>query len=178
MTFNLTLSLLAILALVAISGFFAGSETALTAVSKARMYHLANEGSWRARQVNALIADRERLIGALLLGNTFVNILASAVATSVSLRLFERGGVAIATFAMTAFILIFGEVLPKTLAIARTDRMALAVAIPLRFFVALLMPVLATVQFVVWRVLRVFGIRETGVEPVLTAQDEIRGAID
>ena len=178
MTFNLTLSLLAILGLIAVSGFFAGSETALTAVSKARMYHLANEGSWRAKQVNALISDRERLIGALLLGNTFVNILASAVATSVSLQLFERGGVAIAAFVMTAFILIFGEVLPKTLGIARTDRMALAVAAPLRVFVALLMPVLSAVQFVVWRVLRIFGIRESSVESVLTAQDEIRGAID
>jgi Mg2+/Co2+ transporter CorB len=178
MTLNLTLSLFAIAGLVEVSGFFAGSETALTAVSKARMYHLANEGSWRAKQVNALIADRERLIGALLLGNTFVNILASAVATSVSLRLFERGGVAIATFVMTAFILIFGEVLPKTLGIARTDRMALAVAAPLRIFVAVLKPVLSAVQFLVWRVLRVFGIREAGVESVLTAQEEIRGAID
>jgi Mg2+/Co2+ transporter CorB len=178
MTLNLTLSFLAIAALIAISGFFAGSETALTAVSKARMYHLANEGSWRARQVNALIADRERLIGALLLGNTFVNILASALATSVSLRLFERGGVAIAAFVMTGFILIFGEVLPKTLGIARTDRMALAVAAPLRLFVAVLKPVLMTVQFIVWRVLRLFGIRGASLESVLTAQDEIRGAID
>src|SRR5450631_367567 len=126
MTFSLTLSLLAILALLAISGFFAGSETALTAVSKARMHHLASEGSWRAKQVNYLIADRERLIGALLLGNTFVNILASALATSVSLRMFTEGGVVIATLAMTAFILIFAEVLPKTLAIVRTDRLALA----------------------------------------------------
>src|SRR5690242_14489107 len=132
MTFNLTLSLIAILVLLLLSGFFAGSETALTAVSKARMHHLANEGSWTAKQVNYLIADRERLIGALLLGNTFVNILASAVATSLSLRLLQEGGVVIATLIMTTVILVFAEVLPKTLAIARTDRMALAVAFPVR----------------------------------------------
>ena len=178
MTLNLTLSLIAILLLLAISGFFAGSETALTAVSKARMYHLANEGSRRAKQVNALIADRERLIGAVLLANTFVNILASALATSVSLQLFTEGGVVIATVAMTIFILIFAEVLPKTLAIARTDRMALAVAFPLRLFVVLFAPIVSAVQFIVWRLLRLFGLRQIEGEPVLTAQEEIRGAID
>ena len=178
MTFNLTLSLLAIFGLLAISGFFAGSETALTAVSKARMHHLASEGSWRAKQVNYLIADRERLIGAILLANTFINILASALATSVALRLFTEGGVAIATILMTAFILIFAEVLPKTLAIARTDRMALAVAPLLRLFVILFAPVVSTVQFIVWRLLRLFGLRESAGEPVLTAQEEIRGAIE
>src|SRR4051812_46685939 len=105
MTLTITLSLVAIAALLFFAAFFAGSETALTAVSKARMHHLAGEGSARAKQVNFLIADRERLIGALLLGNTFVNILASSVATSLSLRLFNEGGVAIATIAMTVFIL-------------------------------------------------------------------------
>jgi Mg2+/Co2+ transporter CorB len=178
MTFNLTLSLIAILVLLVLSGFFAGSETALTAVSKARMHHLANEGSWAAKRVNYLIADRERLIGALLLGNTFVNILASAVATSLSLKLFQEGGVVIATLIMTSVILVFAEVLPKTLAIARTDRMALAVAFPVRVLVAVLAPIVAAVQFFVWRVLRLFGLKHTGAEPVLTVQEEIRGAID
>jgi Mg2+/Co2+ transporter CorB len=178
MTFSLTLSLIAILALLGISGFFAGSETALTAVSKARMHHLASEGSWRAKQVNHLIANRERLIGALLLGNTFVNILASALATSVSLHLFTEGGVVITTLAMTTFILIFAEVLPKTLAIVRTDRMALSVAVPLRLFVVLLAPIVSTVQFIVWRLLRLLGMRQNEGEPVLTAQEEIRGAIE
>ena len=178
MTFNLGLSFVVIFTLLVMSGFFAGSETALTAVSKARMHHLANEGSWGAKQVNYLIGDRERLIGALLLGNTFVNILASALATSVSLMLFPKGGIAIVTLAMTAIILIFAEVLPKTLAIARTDRMALALAFPVRILVALLAPIVATVQFFVWRVLRLFGMRQANGKPVLTAQEEIRGAID
>jgi len=128
--------------------------------------------------VNYLISDRERLIGALLLGNTFVNILASALATSVALALFDEGGVAIATLAMTAIILIFAEVLPKTLAITRTDRMALAVAYSVRVLVALLTPILKAVQFVVWGVLRLFGLRDEEAKPVLTAQEEIRGAID
>ena len=109
MTFNLTASLLVILALLTLSAFFAGSETALTAVSKARMHRLAGAGSWRAKQAISLIADRERLIGALLLGNTFINILASAVATSVALQYFGTSGVVIATVAMTGIILIFTD---------------------------------------------------------------------
>jgi Mg2+/Co2+ transporter CorB len=177
MTLNFWLSIAGILVLLAFSAFFAGAETALTAVSKARMHHLASEGSPAARHVNRLIGDRERLIGAMLLGNTFVNILSSALATSIALMLFDHGGVAIAAFVMTAVILIFAEVLPKTLAIARTDRMALAVARPARLFVALLAPVVATVQFIVWRVLRLFGLRESGTEMV-TAEEEIRGAIE
>jgi Mg2+/Co2+ transporter CorB len=178
MTLNLTLSIAAIAALLVLSAFFAGSETALTAVSKARMHHLAHEGSRRAQHVNYLIANRERLIGALLLGNTFVNILASALATSVSLQLYREGGVAITAVVMTSVILIFSEVLPKTLAIARTDRMALTVAFAVRLFVTLLAPIVATVQFLVWRILRLFGLRDTEGEPALTAQEEIRGAID
>ena len=178
MPLDVTLSLIALFALLVFAAFFAGAETALTAVSKARMYHLANEGSTRAKQVLYLINNRERLIGALLLGNTFVNILSSSLATSIALRFFDEGGVVITALVMTAIILIFGEVLPKTLAIARTDHMALAVAYPVRLFVALLSPVLSTVQFIVWRVLKLFGLKQTAGEPVLTAQEEIRGAID
>jgi Mg2+/Co2+ transporter CorB len=86
--------------------------------------------------------------------------------------------VVIAALVMTAIILIFGEVLPKTLAIARTDHTALAVAYPVRLFVALLSPVLSAVQFMVWGILKLFGLKQTPGEPVLTAQEEIRGAID
>ena len=175
---DIALSLGAIVFLLILSGFFAGSETALTAVSGARMHHLANEGSWRAKHVNALIANRERLIGAMLLGNTFVNIMASALATSVALAYFSTGGVAIVTFAMTAVILVFAEVLPKTFAIARTDRMALAVAPLVRVFVAVLAPIVKTVQYIVWRVLAIFGVRAEFDDEDVTPHEEIRGAID
>src|SRR5204863_8489647 len=96
MTLDITLSLIAIFALLIFAAFFAGAETALTAVSKARMYHLASEGSTRAKQVLYLIGNRERLIGALLLGNTFVNILASSLATLIAISLFDEGAVVIA----------------------------------------------------------------------------------
>lgn len=168
----------AIVVLLLASAFFSGSETALTAVSRARMYHLANEGNRAAGFVAKLIEDRERLIGALLLGNNFVNILASSLATSVLVATVGEGAVAIATLVMTAVILIFAEVLPKTLAIARTDQFALGVSRVVRVIVSVLAPVVAAVQFLVWHVLGLVGVRADAAVPVLSAHEEIRGAID
>src|SRR5580704_7650172 len=134
----LVTTLFVIVLLLAISAFFSGSETALTAVSRGRMHQLEKDGSRAAGCVNKLVEDRERLIGALLLGNTFINILASSLMTSaLEARLGPRA-VAITTALMTAIILIFAEVMPKTLAIARTDRFALFVARPLRVVVSVL----------------------------------------
>ena len=178
MTLELLLYLSVIVVLLAVSAFFSGSETALTAVSKVRMHHLAQEGSRRAAHVSALIAKRESLIGAILLGNNFVNILASALATWIALEIFGASGIAIATMVMTVFVLVFSEVMPKSVAITHTDRMALAVARPIRLVVTVLAPIVAMVKFIVWRILNLFGIRQDGEIPVLTAHEEIRGAIN
>jgi len=168
----------AIIVLLAVSGFFSGCETALTAVSRGKMFQLEKEGSRRAGWVNQLTGERERMIGALLLCNTFVNILASALATSTLEAHFGARAVPIATAIMTVVILIFAEVLPKTLAIARTDRMALAVALPVIGVVKVVAPAVSAVQFVVWRVLALFGISQHDVQPVLPAHEEIRGTVD
>ncbi len=167
-----------IILLLALSAIFAGSETALTAVSRGKMFQLEKEGSRRAAGVNKLISQRERMIGSLLLINTFLNILASSLATSVLETNFGARAVPIATAVMTVAILIFAEVLPKTLAIARTDRFALTVALPVRWMVSLVAPVVDAVQFVVWRVLWVFGIHRDEFSPVLPAHEEIRGTVD
>lgn len=163
--------------LLGFGAFFSGSETALTAVSRGRMHQLEKDGSRSARDVNHLVGDRERLIGALLLGNTFVNILASSIATMVLESRFGSRTVFVATAVMTVLILIFAEVLPKTLAIARTDRFALAVATPVRLVVTVLAPVVNAVQYLVWRVLALFGLRQQDVEEV-QAHEEIRGTVD
>jgi Mg2+/Co2+ transporter CorB len=175
---TLVLITFAPIALLLVCGaFFAGSETALTAVSRGRMHQLETEGSRAARNVNLLVANRERMVGALLLGNTFVNILASSLATSILESRFGPRTVFVTTAVMTVLILIFVEVLPKTLAIARTDRFALAVATPVRWVVFLLAPVVNAVQFLVWRVLAVFGVREQDDE-LVEAHDEIRGTVN
>ncbi len=170
-----TLGVIALLLIV--SAFFSGSETALTAVSRGRMHQLEKDGSRAARNVNRLVADREKLIGALLLGNTFINILASSLATQLLETRFGPRAVAVTTAVMTVTILVFAEVLPKTLAIARTDRFALAVAGPLRRVVSILAPIAAAVQWLVWRVLFLFGVEPREDETTEAVHEEIRGAI-
>ena len=170
-----TLGVIALLLVV--SAFFSGSETALTAVSRGRMHQLEKDGNRAARNVNRLVANRERLIGALLLGNTFVNILASSLATQLLEARLGPRAVAVTTAVMTLAILVFAEVLPKTLAIVRTDRFALAVAAPLRRVVAVLAPIVAAVQWLVWRVLFLFGVAPRAEESTEAAHEEIRGAV-
>src|SRR6195952_3960265 len=154
----LVTTLIVVAVLLSLSAVFAGSETALTAVSRGRMHQLEKDGSRAAANVNRLVEDRERLIGALLLGNTFINILASSLMTAALEERLGHRTVAITTAIMTVVILVFAEVMPKTLAIARTDRFALFVAVPLRLIVSILAPIVASVQWVVWRVLSLFGV--------------------
>jgi Mg2+/Co2+ transporter CorB len=171
-------TLIFIVVLLAVSAFFSGSETALTAVSRGRMHQLEKDGSRAAGCVNTLVEDRERLIGALLLGNTFINILASSLMTSaLETRLGPRA-VAFTTAIMTAVILIFAEVMPKTLAIARTDRFALFVARPLRLVVAVLAPIVMAVQWLVWQVLSLFGVGAEEEPGSDEAHDDIRGSVE
>jgi Mg2+/Co2+ transporter CorB len=169
-------SLVAIGVLVMLSGLFSGSETALTATSRARMHQLESEGDKRAARVSKLIADRESLIGAILLGNNVVNILASALATALFLKLFGQAGVAYATVIMTAVVLVFGEVLPKTYAISNPDRAAMAVARPILWAVRLFGPIVAAVKFIVRSLLKTFGVRAEG--DVMSPHEEIRGHIE
>jgi Mg2+/Co2+ transporter CorB len=168
----------AIAILLAVSAFFSGSETALTAVSRGRMHQMEKDGSRAAANVNRLVENREKLIGSVLLGNTFINILASSLMTSALESQLGPRAVAITTGLMTVIILVFAEVLPKTLAIARTDRFALFVASPLRIIIAVLAPVVASVQWLVWRVLVLFGVRPGAEESSEAAHEEIRGSIE
>ncbi len=168
----------AIAILLAVSAFFSGSETALTAVSRGRMHQMEKDGSRAAANVNRLVENREKLIGSVLLGNTFINILASSLMTSALESQLGPRAVAITTGLMTVIILVFAEVLPKTLAIARTDRFALFVASPLRIIIAVLAPVVASVQWLVWRVLFLFGVRPGAEESSEAAHEEIRGSIE
>lgn len=178
MTTALIITAIAILLLIASSAFFSGSETALTAASPARMHELERKGDSRARIVNRLITSRERLIGAVLLGNNLVNILASALATSLFLTLFGDAGVVYATIVMTALVLVFAEVLPKTYAINNSDRMALVVAPILRVVVRLFGPITVAVEVIVKTILKQLGADITRSIDEATAHEEIRGAID
>ena len=168
---------LAVLCLLLMSAFFSGSETGLTAASRARMHHLENQGDERAELVGKLLERQERLIGAILLGNNLVNILASALATSIFLSLFGDVGVAYATLVMTALVLIFAEVLPKTYALANADRVALTVAPAIRACVYLFAPIVSGVQAIVRSTLRLLGADGEN-DFSDNSDEELRGTID
>ncbi len=178
MTLGLGITLGAILGLLLVSAFFSGSETALTVASRASMHTLEEDGNSRARIVNRLLLNRERLIGAILLSYNLANIAASALATSVLLSIFGDAGVAYATIVMTVLVVVFAEVLPKTYAIVNADRMALSVAPIIRLTVAVLAPVTAAMQILVRQTLRLFGISVSPDTEVLSVHEELRGAID
>ena len=143
--------------LLVLSGFFSGSETALTAASKSRLHNLEKEGNKRAGLVNRIRERKDRMIGALLLGNNLVNILASAFATSVLIGIFGEAGVVYATLVMTLLVLIFAEVLPKTYALRHSDKMAMAIAPVMRVVIWLFFPIAAAVNKIVSFTLRLFG---------------------
>jgi Mg2+/Co2+ transporter CorB len=172
------LSIAIILVCLMLSFFFAGSETALMAFSRARMLRLEKKGNRNAGIVNRLLDQRERLIGALLLGNNAVNIAASSLATSLFLLWFGDVGVIYATIIMTVLVVVFAEVLPKTVAINDPDRIALATSNAIHWVVRLLGPVLIAIEALVRSILRVAGWRVGDDKPVLSAREELRGAVD
>jgi Mg2+/Co2+ transporter CorB len=140
MTLALGIMLGAAFGLIVLSAFFSGSETALTTSSRARLHELEKRGNQKAGKVLKLKEQPERLIGGILLGNNLVNILASSLATTAFLQLFGESGVIWATLVMTALVLVFGEVMPKTYAIVYPERFSLAVASGIAFTVRILRP--------------------------------------
>jgi Mg2+/Co2+ transporter CorB len=143
--------------LLILSGFFSGSETALTAASRSRLHNWAKEGNKRAGLVNKIRERKDRMIGALLLGNNLVNIMASALATSVLIKIVGEAGVVYATLIMTALVLIFAEVLPKTYALTHADKMSVAIAPIIRVVIWVFFPVAEAVNRIVRVTLKMFG---------------------
>lgn len=172
------LTILAILGLIGVSGFFSGSETALTAASRARMHSLETSGETRAGTVSSLIERKDRLIGALLIGNNLVNILASALATSLLLSVFGDSGVALATLIMTLLLVVFAEVLPKSWAISTPDRFAMVVSPVVKVFVLVVGPLSSFINWIVRKIMALFGVTFASETSMLTAHEEIRGAVD
>ncbi|ANK80343.1 MAG: hypothetical protein TEF_05720 [Rhizobiales bacterium NRL2] len=177
MDWQIIISIAAIVLLLVLSGFFSGSETALTAASRARMHHLGRLGNKRAVRVSRLVEQKENLIGSILLGNNLVNILASSLATSVLIVLVGDAAVAVATIVMTLLVLIFSEVLPKTYAIRNPDGFALAVAPAIDFLVRMLSPAVYAVQFVVRLTLRALGAHRLA-DNDISVEDELKGTIE
>src|ERR1700736_1887954 len=172
----LTLSI--VIALLLVSAFFSASETALTGASGARMLRLTKQANRAGAVVTSLLAMRERLIGALLLGNNIANIGASALATGIFTAWFGEVGVLYATGVMTAMVVIFAEVLPKTIAINAPDRVALLVARPMKLMVYILGPLLTVIEAIVRLLMRLLGVKIGANQSILSPFERLRGAVD
>ena len=166
-----------VLLCLAISAFFSAAETALTAASRSRMHALENDGDPRARIVNRLLLARERLIGAMLIGDTLFKIGAAAFAASVLMEIFGASGVIHATLVTAALIVVLSEVTAKTAAMAAPERTALLLARPASWCVVVLGPIAAGVEIVVRLLLRPFAVGGGENQPIPSAQDELRGAV-
>ena len=178
MTLSFWFIVVAIVCLLALSAFFSGSETALTAVSRARIMSMEKSGNTNAGLVMRLMGIQERLIGSLLLSNNLVNILASSLATSLFISNFGELGVVYATIGMTILVVIFAEVLPKSWAIANTEKFALTVAPVVSILVRILGPITDVVTKIVRSVLKMFGVNLDDRSLSLSGYEELRGTVD
>lgn len=174
---TLLVSSLIVLCLIALSAFFSAGETAMTAVSEPRMLAAEKNGNRFAKMVNKILERKDRMIGAMLLGNNLINILASAIMTNVLIGMFGDSGVFYATGVMTVMILIFAEVMPKTLALHRPDKMAMFMAPVMRVVIILFSPITQLISSIVHGTLKFFRVDLSQVDE--DAQVEVlRGAIE
>ena len=174
---TLVLTALAVTVLLLISAFFSGSETALTAASRGMLKAQADKGSRGAKAALSVTDDSESMIGALLLGNNIANILSAALTTALLTDLFGSKGVALATVMVTVLVLVFAEVLPKTIAIISPVPVAILVGPVVKLLIILFTPIVTMVRAFVRLILRVFGLRADPNRHILALREEIAGAI-
>ena len=178
LTSDPVIAVLIVLFCLILSAFFSASETALTAASRARMHTLEIGGDKRAKTANRLLMTRERLIGSMLIGNNVVNIGASAFTTTVLIGFFGEAGVIYATLIMSVLVIVFSEVMPKTIAINKPDQVSLIVARPVSWIVAFLGPLMIAIESFVRLVLRLVQVNIDENKFALTAHEEIKGTVD
>ena len=171
--------LFAILAcLIVISGYFSGSETGMMSLNRYRLKHLANSGHKGAKRVERLLNRPDRLIGLILIGNNLVNILASAIATIIGMRLYGDVGVAIATGALTLVILVFSEVTPKTLAALYPEKVSYTSSILLTALMKVLSPLVVLVNFITNGFIRLLGIKADHTGEDHLSSEELRTVVN
>jgi len=170
--------LLILVLLILLSAFFSGSETALMTLNRYRLKHLTDEGHRGAKLASHLLQRPDRLLGLILLGNNFVNILASALATIICLRLYGEAGIAIATGALTLIVLIFAEVTPKTLAALKPEKVAFIAAYIYTPLLKLLYPLVWLINMFANRLLALFDVHAAEGKKDLLSADEFRAVVN
>lgn len=182
-TSNILLILFLIL-LILLSGFFSSAETSMMSLNRYRLRHAARKGDPRARRITSLLSRPDRLLGIILIGNTFANIFASAVTAIIAARFFGELGVLITTVALTLVILIFAESAPKTLAALYPERLAYPASAILKWLLKILYPLVWVVNLVANGFLRLCGIRfqispleSLTIDELRTLLDETKGKL-
>jgi len=168
----------ALIFLIILSGFFSGSETGLMSLNRYRLRHLADQQNKGALRAQRLLEQPEKLIGLILLGNNFVNILASAIATVIGLRVMGEAGIAVATGVLTFVILIFAEVTPKTLAALHPERFALPSSLVLSPLLKLLYPVVWVINQFTAGIFRILGIKAEDAAGMKLSTEELRVVVN
>ncbi|AJR07575.1 DUF21 domain-containing protein [Photobacterium gaetbulicola] len=164
--------------LLVISGYFSGSETGMMSLNRYKLRHLANQGHRGAKRVEKLLSRPDRLIGLILIGNNLVNILASAIATILGMRLYGDIGVAIATGALTLVVLVFAEVTPKTLATLYPERISFASSVVLQLLMKLLYPLVWFVNGITNGFLMLLGLRVDKTHDGKLSSEELRTVVN
>jgi len=174
--FPFSLSIGALFLLLVLSAFFSGSETALTRARRALLRVRSEQGNKGAKKAEELLDQPERMLSTILLGNNFVNIAASALATTLFVAEFGEAGIIYATIAMTIVVLIFAEVLPKTIAVAHAESIACHVAAPMRSIQSLTAPLITALLALISILKRLLRIPEQTETPL--THKELASMID
>lgn len=174
---SLTLLFSILFILLLFSAFFSSSETALMALNRYRLRHLEHEGHAGAIRASQLLNRPDRLIGLILLGNNFVNIFASAIATIIGVKLFGENGIVVATFTLTIIVLLFAEVTPKTLAAVHPERVAFPASLLLKPLLILLYPLVWAINMITNRLLALFGVSPEDSLSAAINSEELRMAL-
>lgn len=159
------------------SAFFSSAETGILSLNRYRLRHRAKEGHRGAKRVSALLSRPDRLLGTILIGNNFVNILASAIATVLAIQLWGDAGIAIATIGLTLLLLIFGEITPKTLAALRPETVAYPASLPLTLLLKLFYPLVLLLGWISNGLLRLLGVDPTSKGSDSLSTEELRSVV-
>ncbi|MDK1248769.1 HlyC/CorC family transporter [Cronobacter sakazakii] len=169
-----TTLIVTLIVMVVVSAYFSGSETGMMTLNRYRLRHLSKQGNRAAKRVERLLRKPDRLISLVLIGNNLVNILASSLATIVGMRLYGDAGVAIATGVLTFVVLIFAEVLPKTVAALYPEKVAFPSSFLLGPLQIIMMPLVWLLNMITRVLMRMVGIKADNVVSAALSKDELR----
>ena len=156
---NISFIILSVIGLILLSAFFSGSETGMMSLNRYKLRHLAKKNHRRAKRAQSLLKRPDRLLGVILIGNTFANILASSIVTVYAEATFGQIGVLIATVLLTIVILVVAEVIPKTIAALHPEKVAFPASFPLSILLRVFLPIVWAVNFAANGILSLCGVK-------------------